>query len=174
MTEQEISFELSADDLRRANLRRVTAHRAVRKVFLTSLVVGPGLAFLLLLLFGYSLLQAAVAGLFAVPVAGGVVLWRLRKRLQPTLDVDERLVGSYTVRIDRRRVRANTPAGAWGERWADVDEVRTSSDVIDIILGDLRGIPIPRRAFPDPEAADRFAAAALAAHRDAQHRSGTS
>lgn len=162
--DHEVSFELSREDLRHANLRRVTRHAAVRKVFLTSLFVGPLLAFLLLLLFGYTALEAAVVGLFAVPVAGGVVLWRLRARLQPTIEVDEQLVGSYTVRVDDRRVRAHTPAGAWSERWEDVDDVRVSRESIDIVLGDLRGLPIPRGAFATPQDAERFAGDVTRAH----------
>jgi hypothetical protein len=162
--EHEVRYELSRADLRRANRRLVTRHRAVRRVFLSGLVVGPLIAFVLLLAFGYSIVEAAVVGLFAVPVAAGVVLWRLSKRLSPALEVDERLIGTYTIRLDDRRIRANTPAGAWGERWEDIQAVHRGREATDVVLDDLRSLPIPHGAFASAEERRRFGDAVAARH----------
>lgn len=170
--ELEVSYDLSRDDLRRANRRLVTRHGAVRRVFLSGLVVGPTIAFVLLLVFGYSLVEAAVVGLFAVPIAAGVVLWRLSKRLAPALEVDELLIGTYAVRIDDRRIRANTPAGAWGEQWEDVEAVHRGREATDVVLGDLRSLPIPHDAFASPEERRRFGDALEERHARASGTTG--
>lgn len=163
----EVSFELDRDDLRRLNRYVVSRHHTVRRVFLSALVIGPGIAFGLLLLFGYAVVEASVVALLAIPAAAGVVLWRLRRQLAPVLEVDESLIGGYTVRIDPGRIRVGSPRGATGERWEDVVAVGEDRHAIHVVLEPLKGFTVPKRAFATPEEAESFSAAARRFHRDA-------
>lgn len=163
----EVSFELDGDDLRRLNRYVVARHHTVRRVFVSALVIGPAIAFGLLLLFGYAVVEASIVALLAIPAAAGVVLWRLRRQLAPVLDVDESLVGGYTVRIDPRRIRVGSPRGATGERWEEVVVVGEDRHAIHVVLEPLKGFTVPKRAFATPDDADEFAAAARRFHRDA-------
>lgn len=158
-----VQFEFTQDDLIDASKRFSARLKAVRSFQWTGLLATSFLTWLLVFVFLYRTpVQGAIIGLMAAAISAALfprsnrrtVEKRMRKVAREIFGDANSFLCEVELRTDGVWVRSMNRQTLF--EWASVEEVKETSDSVDIFTREGSGVVVRNRAFSSPEDRSRF------------------
>lgn len=180
MTPPQAEFDQTIEDIRAfyvyALARAPAARRQKRVTQWGSAILIVGLGLLACYLVGYGFPPPALgfvyiglAALGAVYLTPGMIY---KQQMKQVLGLYERedyrqLLGPTKVELCAEGIGITSPIGTANIEWSGISEIAATADYVFLQRDSLSALVIPRRAFADAAAFDRFVEAARLYHRNA-------